>query len=158
MEICKISCSIAIVFLIAMFYVMFSVDKTDICREFEDTLSDEQLRHYKNIVKERRTIYFTGFLFGIVLSILYIFYKTFDGDETSFKRVNVLCIVGSITFVTSYLYYILTPKSQLTVVSLNEQKQREMWVKVYRTMQFHYHFGFFLGIISVLALSNSFCE
>jgi hypothetical protein len=156
MQICKISCSVAIVFLIAMFYVMFSVDKSDVSQELEDSLNDDQLRQYKHVVRERRSIYFTGFFFGIILSFLFIFYKTFE-NEKEFTRINVLCIVGSVTFVTAYLYYILSPKSPLTIISLNNTHQRELWVKVYRTMQFHYHFGFFLGIVAILSLSNSFC-
>ncbi len=156
MEICKISCSISIIFLIAMFYVMFAVDKSEICRDFEETLSDEQFRHYKEVVRKRRNIYFTGFLFGIVLSFLFIFYTTYE-NSVELEKMNVLCIVGSVTFVTSYIYYILCPKPELTIISLDDRDQRELWVKVYRKMQFHYHLGFFLGILSVLALSNAFC-
>ena len=67
----------------------------------------------------------------------------------------MLCVVGAITFITHYFYYILSPKSDWMILHLKENQMND-WLNVYKTMQYKYHTGFVIGIISVMILSNSF--
>ena len=67
------------------------------------------------------------------------------------------CITGSITFTVNYFYYILTPKSEWMILSLEGQDQKEAWLKMYRHMQFNYHVGFLLGIAAVFFLTKGIC-
>ena len=158
MKVCSTSCFIAIVFLVGMIYMTFSVNKCEIAQSFMDTLSDEQLQHYHQIVSERQGIYIRGFLLGLLLSAAFMFWTTQLEGAEKLKKMNVMCVVAAITFLTSYFYYILSKKPKMMVIYLEKQKQREMWAKVYRKMQFHYHFGLLLGIIGAVILSNAFCK
>lgn len=70
-------------------------------------------------------------------------------------KFQMLCLTGSITFLTVYFYYILSPKQDLMVVYLNDRSQRYEWQKIYKKMQFNYHVGLLLGIIAALLLTMS---
>ena len=56
---------------------------------------------------------------------------------------------------TSYFYYILSPKQDLMVLYLDNRRQREEWAKVYKTMQFNYHIGLLLGILAAIMFAKS---
>lgn len=149
--VCLINCSIAIVFIVAMIWMSLAIDEHELVGEFKDKLTDEQKTMYSKIISQRRQIYFGGYLAGVVLSIGYILVF-----QPKFKNtLELVCLVGSITFLTSYFFYILYPKHKLIVLYLDSKEQREEWVKVYRTMQFHYHLGLVLGIIGVIFLGKA---
>jgi hypothetical protein len=160
--VCAISCSIALVFLIGMIYHTFAVDKSDMYNRFMDTLSPSQQDTYNKIVCERRNIYLSGYAVGLILSVLYIqfFYSNNNNEKENRTHPyhSVLCIVAAITFLTSYFFYILYPKSELMIVKLDDEKQRKQWVTIYKTMQYHYHFGMVLGIIAVVFLARALCK
>lgn len=152
---CKTTCFISIVFLIANIYVMFNVDKHKLKDQFIKLLNYNQKKLYESLIIERRTIYFQGYAIGIILSILYLFYI----KKILNKKINnglMICSVGFIVFISNYLYYILTKKSTYIIEHLNNKEQIEAWLKIYRTMQFKYHFGLLLGIIAsmIFAYAN----
>jgi len=147
---CPKYCGVAVVFLIAMVYMAFSVDKSGVSKNFTNTLNEYQLVKYKSIISERRGIYFTGYLLGLLISAITIFIMF-----QKLKTLDILCITGAITFLTSYFYYILSPKQDLIVLQLDSKKQREEWAKVYKTMQFNYHIGLLLGIAAAIMLAKS---
>jgi len=152
--VCTLSCGISAIFLIGMMYMTFSIDKCAISSRFMETLSDDQKRRYKKITQERRMIYICGYLFGFFLSGLYI-----SGMQDMERRnsTTLLCTVGAITFLTSYFFYILFPKSNLMILELNDPVQRKEWVRIYKKMQYHYHIGLVLGIIAVLFFAKGMC-
>ena len=99
---------------------------------------------YKSLVIERRNIYFQGYALGLFLSFIYLFYI----KQILNKRPNnifIICTVGFIVFLTNYFYYILNKKSTYMVEHLNNKEQTKAWLKIYRTMQFKYHFGLLWG-------------
>lgn len=147
---CPKYCGVAVVFIIAMVYMAFSVDKSSVSKNFTNTLNEYQLVKYKSIISERRGIYFTGYLLGLLISAITVFIMF-----QKLKTLDILCITGAITFLTSYFYYILSPKQDLIVLQLENKKQREEWAKVYKTMQFNYHIGLLLGIAAAIMLAKS---
>ena len=152
--VCLLNCSIAIIFIIAMIWMSIAIDEHEIVNEFKAKLTDEQNMMYSKNISQRRQIYFGGYLIGLVLSIGYILLF-----QPQFKTtLELVCLVGSISFLTSYFFYILYPKHKLIVLYLDSKEQRDAWVKVYRTMQFHYHLGLVLGIIGVVFLGKSICK
>ena len=153
MFICPKYCTIAIVFFIGMIYMAFAIDKCALTRNFTKSLSESQLQTYRLIVSERRNIYLSGYLLGLALSAIVIV-----GFMGSLNKMQMVCITGSITFLTSYFYYILSPKQDLMVLYLDNRSQRYEWQKIYKKMQFNYHVGLLLGIIACVLITISINE
>ena len=154
---CKTSCLISLVFIFAMIFTNLSLDKYEVVKNFKDTLNEKQKKTYKDITDERRKIYYQGFLIGLLLSIIivYLFNKSLS---PVFNKTSTLCIVGATSFLTNYLYYILTPKSDYMLLHLTNKNQINEWLNVYKKMQYINHLGFALGIVGVVILSNAFCK
>ncbi len=150
---CPKYCGIAIVFFVGMIYMTFSIDKCSMTKNFIESLNEEQSERYQHIISERRNIYLSGYLFGLALSAIIIV-----GMMKKITKLQMLCITGSVTFLTVYFYYILSPKQDLMVVYLNDRVQRYEWQKIYKKMQFNYHVGLLLGIIAVLVFTMSIKE
>jgi hypothetical protein len=150
MFICPKYCSIAIVFLVGMIYMTFAVDKCAIATRFVESLNEAQAERYQCIISERRNIYLSGYLLGMALSAIVIV-----GMMNSINKYQMICITGSITFLTVYFYYILSPKQDLMVVYLDNRMQRMEWQKIYKKMQFNYHVGLLLGVIAAVLLTMS---
>lgn len=147
--ICKITCFVSIVFLIANIFVMINVDNNNMKHNFVKLLNYDQKMLYKSLVIERRNIYFQGYALGLFLSFIYLFYI----KQILNKRPNnifIICTVGFIVFLTNYFYYILNKKSTYMVEHLNNKEQTKAWLKIYRTMQFKYHFGLLLGVVAAM--------
>jgi hypothetical protein len=147
---CTITCVIALVFLIANIYTILSSsrDKSD-KQDFLNVLNDKQKFTYENIIKERKNIYYMGYILGLLLSLLIIFVIK-KINKNKLNNISLICLVGSITFITNYLFYILYPKTDYMLLHLNDKKQIEEWLKIYKKMQFKFHMGFVLGIIAVM--------
>ena len=158
MSICIQSCSLSIVFFVSMFY--FSVwkieERTEDLNNFEKLLSAEQKEIYANIKQERRNIYLSGYSIGFFLSIMAILYYR-NNSKTKLTKINMICLVFTISFITNYFYYILSPKSNYMILHLHKQEEKEAWLKIYKSMQYNYHFGFVLGIIALLVLTHGTC-
>ena len=149
---CHISCIIAVVFTISMFYMMYASPYKK--NTLMGLLTDQQKIRYLNIINERRQISKQGYCLGLILSvILLLFYKLFLN-----KRLTsgfILCTVAATAFLTQYFYYILSRKSDWMVLHLYTKDQRREWLKIYRKMQFNYHVGFVLGIIGITFGANT---
>jgi hypothetical protein len=132
-----------------------SVDKTGLNKQFMDTLDTAQKQKYDSIKRERLNIYFGGYILGFILSIIVILMNIYN--KINMTPLSLLCTTGSITFLTTYFYYILSPKSDYMVKYLFKKDQREAWLNVYREMSFNYHGGLLLGLLAVLGYSYAFC-
>lgn len=153
--VCIINCSLAFVFIISMIYMMFSIDKNEIKNNFINKLDDNQKNIYKNIVEERRNIYFMGYGIGFIISLFLIYFKSYFNIKIN--KNSVICFILGITFLTTYFFYILYPKSNYMILHLKNENQIKEWLKVYKTMQWNYHFGLVLGLISILFIGKAFC-
>lgn len=157
--VCGISCSIALIFIIANIYCCSFGNKTKIIQDFVAQLSTENKQRYKKIVSERQRIYFTGLFLGFILSIfLLICCKDYFLNTSVSSRAGLLCMVGAITFSVNYFYYILSPKTDWMILHLKSQKEVKAWLNVYRSMQYNYHMGMVLGILAVVAFGNAICD
>ena len=157
-DFCNLGCGIALVFIIGMIYMTLAIDKSAVADAFKNTLSEEQREIYKNITNERLSIYYTGYGIGLLISMVLIAYNYSGmGGRSKLNKVGMVCLTGGVTFLTSYFYYILSPKSDSMVLHLKGDEQKREWLNVYRTMQFYYHGGLVLGIVGVMVLSTAFC-
>ena len=152
---CGITCSIAILFLVANVYTMLSVDCKNKKEKLYSLLNENQKNIHQKIVDERKSIYFRGYAVGLLLSFILIFvYKyVINGSDSNKKKMSIwmiVCMVGAITFTSNYLYYILSPKTTYMVQHLNNKLQIDEWLKIYRYMQVKYHVGLVLGIVAIM--------
>tara|TARA_B110000037_G_C17088422_1_gene492964 strand:- start:1476 stop:1928 length:453 start_codon:yes stop_codon:yes gene_type:complete len=129
-----------------------SVSK-NIKKDLVNQLSDEEINIYKNIINERRNIYFMGLCLGVILSIIYILFLCKIKNNIWFK---IICGIA-ITMTVNYFFYILYPKSQYMIQHLDKKSENIAWLKIYKTMQFRYHLAFLLGLISSGFLFYSIC-
>ena len=151
---CLIWCSLGIAFFIANLVVTFSADKIFDKKPFYKTLTPELITRYENIIEERRDIYVRGYIWGLIIALVIIFYGK------SYKNMNLssgICIGAGITLLVNYLYYMLYPKSDTMIIHLDRENQRKEWYKIYRSMQLNYHTGLVLGIIAAGFFSGSIC-
>ena len=151
---CLIWCSLGIAFFIANLVVTFSADKIFDKKPFYKTLTPELITRYENIIEERRDIYVRGYIWGLIIALVIIFYGK------SYKNMNFssgICIGAGITLLVNYLYYMLYPKSDTMIIHLDREDQRKEWYKIYRSMQLNYHIGLVLGIIAAGFFSGSIC-
>ena len=58
---CKLSCAVSLVFIVAMIYMMYATNQSNIIGDYEKTLSKELLPVYKKIAQERTSIYYYGY-------------------------------------------------------------------------------------------------
>jgi len=150
--ICLKSCAVGLVFIFATIFMTLIIDKQKIFKDYVNSFNKEQLNKYNNIVNERKNISLNGYLLGLLLSLVFIVFNY------NLKKINkglVICLTSSIMFLTHYFYYILSPKTDWMVLHLDD-KQRIEWLKVYRTMQFSYHYSLLIGVLSVMIISSAF--
>ncbi len=151
---CLISCSISMVFIISMVYMTFSTH--NVAKEYEAQLPKELIEVYGKIVAERTQIYYSGFILGVVLSMLAIYYNV-KVKKTKMSTMGMVCMVVAISFITSYLYYTVSPKSDYMLNHIKDEKQTKAWLEMYRQMKTNYHIGFVLGIVAVGFFGFAFC-
>ena len=148
---CGISCAVAVTLLVASLYLTLTADHLKDKDNFYRTLGPDLQTRYEAIIQERKLIYMKGFGLGLVLSAVAI---SVCGTR---KPVQMSCLAGAITLATTYLFYIIHPKTDYMVLHLDKAEQRAAWLAIYRSMQLKYHIGLVLGIGAAMALGNSVC-
>lgn len=146
--VCYKICSVSIVFLSAMIYLTLFSDKTTLANQFMLSLSHDNQIRYKKIIEERKRIYITGFIYGLIISfgLLYTFHKKAN-------KTTMVCFTVATSYIVMYLYYILSPKSDYIVLHLNNPSERQKWLDVYKHMQTNYHLGIAFGLVFVTLMS-----
>jgi hypothetical protein len=148
MAACGLSCAISAIFIIGMIYMNYQVDKSDIILKYKSKLPDELQRIYENITRERTKIYYQGYVLGFVLSLLIIL-ANFWTNHKMLSTTSLVCLVLATSFITNYFYYILSPKKNWMLDSIDTPEQTKAWLEMYRKMQVYYHTGLVLGIIAM---------
>lgn len=151
--VCSISCSISAVFIIGMIYFYNATSKNQTILNYKAQLPPRLQNVYENIVKERMLISIKGYILGLMLSILIIYYTY---QKKSFHPSMVVCMVLATSFLTNYFYYMLSPKTDWMLNHVNSAEQTQAWLKMYRAMQYYYHAGLALGILGVGIFAYSF--
>lgn len=152
---CAISCMVSTIFIIGMIYFYNMTDKNKVVNYYKSTLSSELKQRYETISKERTNISYQGYILGVILSLVIIFYNT-KIKESKMNTISLVCTVVATTFVTNYFYYILSPKSDWMLTHLDTQEEKDAWLLMYREMQYNYHMGLVLGILGVGVLAFAF--
>jgi small-conductance mechanosensitive channel len=152
---CRVTCMISSVFIIGMIYMTNSMTTSGTVNKYESQLPEHLVEIYNKIVEERTQIYYTGFILGLVLSVLF-----FVVNKQIFKihmsNTSFVCFTIMISFLSNYFYYILTPKQNYMLDHIDNLEQSKAWLEMYKSMQFSYHFGLFLGLLGVGTFAYAF--
>jgi len=148
---CGVSCAVALVLFVANVYLTITADHSGDKERFYKTLSSELIDRYERIIEERKSIYMKGFAYGLALSGVAIFMCR------ARKPLHMACLAGAITLATTYLFYIIHPKSDYMILHLDGDKQRAAWLDIYRSMQYKYHVGLVIGIAAAMSAGYSIC-
>ena len=138
---CTITCFIAILILIAMIIMTGFVSMDPFIQDYQRKLSPELKGVYENIVRERSTIYFNGYMIGFVLSIFVILFNL-NVLKSKIPTSGMVCIVITVSFIVNYFYYFLSPKSDYMLNHITQASDKDAWMKMYSKMQYYYHISF----------------
>ena len=152
---CSISCMISAVFVIGMIYFYNATDKSGITKRYKEILSPELQERYERITNERRNISYYGYVLGVLISLVIIFYNL-KLKGVKMNTFSLVCTVMATAFLTNYFYYMLSPKSDWMLNHMDNQEEVKAWLQMYRGMQYNYHMGMALGIIAVGVLAYAF--
>jgi len=153
--VCYISCIIAAIFVIGMIYFYSSTNNNAIVKHYKNSLSADLQNQYDKITKERTKISYQGYMLGILMSLIIIFYNI-NLKKERLSNISFICIITSTTLITNYFYYILSPKSDWMLNHIRTQDEIKSWLSIYREMQYNYHIGLVFGILAVGILAFAF--
>jgi len=142
---CSVSCTISCIFIIGMIYFYNATDKSEIVKHYKATLPIDLQERYEKITDERRRISYHGYILGLFLSVIILFYNI----RIKMHTISLVCTVMATCFLTNYFYYMLSPKSDWMLNHTTNQDQVNAWLVMYREMSYNYHLGIVFGIIAV---------
>jgi energy-coupling factor transporter transmembrane protein EcfT len=139
---------VALVFVVGMIYYTHALSNTSFMRKYRDGMAPELRDRYEKIVTERRNLFYQGYALGFVLSLLVLFLnKYYLGRRLG--TLSLVCTILSVSFLTNYFYYMLSPKSDWMLNHIEDGGQAKAWLYVYRKHQVAYHGGLALGLVAM---------
>ena len=152
-NICNKWCLLSSVLIMGSIFICCFPHRNKILKDFMNILDEKQKGEYVKIIKMRRDIYLRSLVSAVVLSII----LCFIGLRKKSFSINNVCIFLALVFSFKNLFYILSKKSSYIVTKLNNEKQRNAWLNIYKNMQWHYHLGILVGLVGVIIISISYC-
>lgn len=156
-ELCRPTCYVSIVFLLASIYMFASVGRSCTSLKFMSMLPKSLQEEYDQRISERKYLQLKGYGLGLLLSGVYLIFSIYVLKNNQ-SRTRILCTTGFITYLTGYFVYMLSKKQPLMVTLLENDEQKQEWEKLYKKMQFHYNLGTLLGVVAVVVFANSMCS
>jgi hypothetical protein len=150
---CYTSCVVAAALIVGNVAVWLQGERTVHRAHFLEILGPKLKAHYHSVVAERRTLYYTGLGWGLVIAGL-VSYTRAAGR----RPFHVGCMAAAITLGTAYFYYALMPKRRSMLPRLDTEEQRRAWQAVYRGFQRHYIVGMILGGLGGAFLGAGVCR
>ena len=145
--VCINSCLIAFVLLSGTIATMITSKTSPNFRKFNETLTLEQQKLYKNITMERLRIYIEGMILGLITGLFGLSLLPKKVDNAS-----KVCLFVIVCLLINMVYYRMYPKSNYMVKHLNTQEQKEAWLAIYKEMKYRHLFGMILGFGAYIVL------
>jgi UDP-N-acetylmuramyl pentapeptide phosphotransferase/UDP-N-acetylglucosamine-1-phosphate transferase len=124
-------------------------------QHYQSQLPSNLQNLYAKITEERKRIYYYGYALGLVLSAIVIYYNN-NTSRIKMTNTTMVCVTITISFLTNYFYYMLSPKSTYMLQHINSPEQTKAWLAMYKAMQYYWHAGLVLGIVAVAFLAIAF--
>jgi len=154
---CSISCALATALVISMIYMNNATQKSQTIQIYQEQLPTNLKLLYAKLTNERLRIYYYGYILGFILSLIVIVYNSqISKPSHKMTTFTVTCTVITISFITNYFYYMLSPKSDYMLNHINSPDQTKAWLTMYRHMQYYFHMGLVLGLVAVAFLAMAF--
>ena len=152
------SCALATIFLIGSIFMTNATQKNKTIQHYRSQLPSSLQNLYAKITAERQRIYYYGYALGLIISIIIIYYNTSLNPRNNIKMssATMVCVIITVSFITNYFYYMLSPKSTYMLEHINSPEQTKAWLTMYKTMQYYWHAGLVLGIVAVGFLALAF--
>jgi|MDSZ01.1.fsa_nt_gb hypothetical protein len=151
MKFCMNYCLLGAAFLGSSILTMMACKQGKNFSKFRNLLSEEQLRVYNFIAKERLSIYIQGLILGLLLAMLVTFNSTLVGT-------NKLCVFVVIALGINYLYYTIHPKTTYMLQHITSTEQNIAWLNIYKEMKLRSMIGVLLGLVGYILLGNGLCN
>ena len=152
---CSITCLVAMTLIISMIYFHNATIKSKVVQEYKKHLPSNLQTLYDKITQERMRINYYGYILGLVLSLIIILYN-YKSKQNKLTNTSLVCLVIVVSFFTNYFYYMLSPKTTYMLEHINSPEQIKAWLTMYKSMQYNYHLGFVIGIMSIAVLAYAF--
>jgi hypothetical protein len=137
-----------------MIYFSNATTQSETVQHYRNQLPSNLKKIYDQIADERLKIYFYGYSLGFILSLIIIIYNyQIKNPREKYSIVTITCTVITVSFITNYFYYMLSPKTKWMLDYVNSPEQTKAWLNMYKDMQKYYHTGIVLGLIAVGLLS-----
>ena len=153
---CTLTCGLSLVFIISMIYMNNATSTNKVVKHYEEQLPSNLQSLYQKIAKERLSIYYYGYILGFIISLIIIVINYQTKRAGQLTTTSIVCLVISVSFITNYFYYMLSPKTAWMLNNINTPEQTKAWLQMYRQMQYYYHMGLVLGIVAVAILAIAF--
>lgn len=108
------------------------------------TLNEKEMEMRKKVVEERKKIFLIANMCAILLVSLLIF-----GEFTLKNKMGNAWMYAAIYFLTEYFVYMLLPKKNWMLHSVENKQDALDWLEKYKYMSRNYHIGMLLGILAV---------
>ena len=135
------SCALATIFLIGSIFMTNATQKNQTIQQYQSQLPSSLQNLYTKITAERQRIYYYGYALGLIISM---------------TTATMVCVIITVSFITNYFYYMLSPKSTYMLEHINSPEQTKAWLTMYKAMQYYWHAGLVLGIVAVAFLALAF--
>ena len=152
---CYISCALATIFVISSIFMSNATQTNKTIQHYQRQLPSNLQNLYAKITEERKRIYYYGYALGLVLSAIVIYYNN-NSSRIKMTNTTMVCVTITISFLTNYFYYMLSPKSTYMLEHINSPEQTKAWLSMYRAMQYYWHAGLVLGIFAVAFMAIAF--
>jgi hypothetical protein len=152
---CYISCALATIFVISSIFMANATQTNKTIQHYQRQLPSNLQNLYAKITEERKRIYYYGYALGLVLSAIVIYYNN-NSSRIKMTNTTMVCVTITISFLTNYFYYMLSPKSTYMLEHINSPEQTKAWLSMYRAMQYYWHAGLVLGIVAVAFMAIAF--
>lgn len=141
-------CLVATIFVAASVYTMLTCKTCGPFQDYRQSLTEEQIALYEQIIDERQKIYLHGLILGTVVAVAYLYWVSGTLNPLAHS-----CAFVGIAMAIQYIYYQLAPKSAWMLNSLTNKEQVDNWLEVYKFMKGRYHTGMLLGAVGYMALA-----
>jgi len=136
---CYLSCVIGISLIVATLAVSLFGRSFGYISTYENGLNDSQKAYYRDVVRERGSLFCIGTVLGLLLGLAYYL----AGGKN-------VCAFLLLFAATQYFFYTLVPKKKWMLDVLTDKEDIDAWSAVYKYFKWLYHIAFLVSIIGAM--------